>query len=154
MVNLSIESNLLPVEERLQELGLYIPKLQKKIIQKITAKGKSKLRSAYRRSGLQSKSGKLYAAIYGKAKTEDVGYLGIASKQHYKALPNIFGADIYPKNSDYLRFQVNGEWKTVRSVHIPAHNFWSAAENYINSAEMQKDIDSVVEKEIDRMFRL
>lgn len=34
-----------------------------------------------------------------------------------------FGGEIYPKNSPYLIFQVDGEWVYATKVRIPAHPY-------------------------------
>lgn len=154
MVKISIESEIREVEETLQELGLSIPNINKKILKKIVAKGKNKLRKAYRSSGLDTKTGSLYRSIYGSAKTDSAGYIGIVSKMAYRFIPQNYGATIQPKHGEYLNFKVGDTWVKVRSVSIPAHNFFYAAEQYVNSEEMQNDIISVLDKELDRLTKL
>jgi|GEM_PF-5662156 len=155
MVGLSIESNLDDVEKEVSALGLCMPDLDRKILSRVSLKGRAKLRKAYKASGIHTARGDLYKAIFASAKSGEVAYFGVASKQHYKFIPINYGEELRPTRNDFLLFQgSNGDWHRVRSVHIKAHDFFAVALNYVNSPEFQEDIDRVVDREVSRMFKI
>jgi hypothetical protein len=154
MISISIENNIALYEQELEEMGLSIPGWCKKILRVLTAKGKNKLRIGYKNSGLTIKSGRLYKSIYGSVKNDYVAYLGILSKQAYKFIPQNYSAEISAKNKEYMQFEVAGNWVSVKSFKIPEHDYFSAAENYLNSTAAEVDEERVLQREIDKMGKL
>ena len=152
-IDFSIVSEVAEIENELRKLHIYVPNISKKILKKITSKQKSKLRTAYRQSGLKTTSNALYKSIYGTAKNNFTGYAGIASKQAYKFIPLNYGMEIRAKDK-YLTFQVNGEWVKVRSVHIPARNFFEVGARYMDSQEMKRDIEVILKREVDKALKV
>jgi hypothetical protein len=153
MINVSIETNIQEVFDDLDEIGLEIPNISLKILKKIVSKGRTYLRRAYRSSGLHNRTGALYKAIFGSAKKSTVGYFGILSKQAYKLVPLNYGSVLRPLNAKYLTFKIGDRWAKVESVTIPAHEFLSAGAKYLGSAEMNTDVDTVLDKEIKRVMK-
>ena len=155
MLQMEIESDIAATQATLAELGIHIPNISKKILKRIASKGRAKLRKAYMTSGIETKTGALYKALFQSAKGNDLAYFGVASKQHYVFLPLNYGAEIQAKGGAYLTFQdASGGWHRVKSIHIKARNFFHAAEDYIGSQEYQADIDTVVGREVDKLFKL
>lgn len=65
-----------------------------------------------------------------------------------------FGANITAKNGKYLTFKVNGEWKKVESVSLPAKPFLGPAVKEVwNSAEAKKIQEQVLQKVLDSYWK-
>ena len=155
MVKVSIESNISDVNKHLEELKLYIPKLGKIIISRISYKGRAIARKSYKRSHITTRTGALYKAIYGSAKTEYAGYIGIASKQAYKFIPLNYGGSHTPtRGAKYLTFLVGNRWVSVKATTIPARNFFRDAIDYTKSSEMANDINKIAIKQIGKMYKI
>lgn len=153
MAQYSIESNIDEIENKLKKLGLFIPNIERKILKKIVSKGKTKLRQGLKSSGIHTKTGSLYKSIYGSAKNEHIAYLGVMSKQAYRFIPLNYGATISAKRKEYLTFKIGDRWVKVKSVVIPARAFFDRATNYVGSAEMDVDVITIVNKEIDKLMQ-
>ena len=164
MLDLSVESDVAGVEDELKELGLYIPNIARKILKRLTAKGRSKLKKAYGQIGIHEGSGEakykgtreyvhLRDALFASAKDLYVGYFGRGEQGKIQVHPLNYGAELRPSRGEYLTFRdASGNWHKVKSVHIAAHNFFAAATDYVGSAEYENDIDTVVSREVNKMF--
>lgn len=68
---------------------------------------------------LKSRSGRLRSSI----KAEVKGLKGSVGTNVIYGPTHEFGATIKPKKGEYLRFQIMGQWKTVKQVVIPPRPF-------------------------------
>jgi len=152
MVTLSISSDLNEAEAKLKKLGYFIPNINKKILKRLATKGRSELRSAYKRSGLQEYTGKLFNGIYMSVKTSEAAYVGVISKQAYKFIPLNYGMRITPKKHGKLVFRGYDGWVRVSEVTIPARNFFGALERYLGSSRIYKDINAVLDREVKKVM--
>lgn len=92
-------------------------------------------KESFGKSGkLQSKSGKLKRSIESGVNDPLTGWL--ATDVVYGPIHE-FGGTIKPKVGKYLKFQIAGQWKTVKQVVIPARPFLRPA--------IQKSQDNMVE---------
>ena len=65
-----------------------------------------------------------------------------------------FGANIQAKKEKYLTFKVNGEWKKVKSVSLPAKPFLGPAVQEVwNSDEAKKIQEQVLQKTLDAYWK-
>jgi len=152
MVTLSISQDINEAEAQLKKLGLFIPNINKKILKRLATKGRSELRSAYKRSGLHEYTGKLFNGIYMSVKTNDAAYVGMVSKQAYKFIPLNYGMRIRPKTQKNLVFRGFNGWVRVSEVNIPSRNFFKAIESYLNGPRMYKDINTVLDREVQKIM--
>ena len=61
-----------------------------------------------------------------------------------------FGANIEAKKRKYLTFKINGEWKKVESISLPAKPFLGPAVKEVwNSSEAKKIQEQVLQKVLD-----
>lgn len=148
MVNVDIRCDIQEVHSALKELGINLKNINRKILKRVTIKARSKARKAFT---LNSKTGELKKSIYSSSRRNDVGFVGMMSKKLYRFIPHEYGATLVPKKEKYLKFQINGEWKSVKSVHIPARPFLvGAIQGYVESNEFNDDIQIVLDREVNK----
>lgn len=86
--------------------------------------------------------------IYGRRRSET--HAVIAAPRHIAEILEK-GGTIYARKHKYLTFKVNGEWKKMRSVKIPArHWFTEAMEGFEESGVYNAAIDKGVKKATDK----
>lgn len=65
-----------------------------------------------------------------------------------------FSAEIHAKKGKYLTFKINGEWKKVESVSLPAKPFLGPAVKEVwNSAEAKRVQEQVLQKALDAYWK-
>lgn len=65
-----------------------------------------------------------------------------------------FSAEIHAKKGKYLTFKVNGQWKKVQSVTLPAKPFLGPAVKEVwNSAEAKRVQEQVLQKALDAYWK-
>ena len=63
------------------------------------------------------------------------------------------GVDIRAKGDGWLTFKVNGEWKRVKAVSIPARPFLRPAVDAVYSTEKYKEIfNKIIDRELAKYF--
>ena len=63
------------------------------------------------------------------------------------------GAKINPVKGEYLFFKIDGQWKKVKGVSIPARPFVKPAfDNVYNSANMNELIKTELDKQLDKFW--
>ena len=64
------------------------------------------------------------------------------------------GARIKAKNTEYLSFQKDGKWIRAKEVKLPERDFVARpVEEYLKTQAFRDRLDSLVQKEIDRIER-
>lgn len=95
---------------------------------------------------------------------------GLARSLKYKSFPNFTGifestkfyatfhelgpVTIMPRKSSrkYLRFQVDGEWKTIRQVTLPRRQFiLPVIQDYFNTGKAEQLMTAVLQDEINKL---
>jgi phage gpG-like protein len=69
------------------------------------------------------RTGKLKASIIGEVEKSGNTFIGLLSSNLDYAAVQEFGATIKSLKSQYLTFQINGQWVKVREVIIPARPY-------------------------------
>ena len=99
-------------------LGGIFKELMNSVGEKMTSEAQSK---APRRTGRLQNS--INFLFYGDNSAALTTRKTIRKLNVWYAKPREYGSFIEAKNSDYLTFKVNGEWKKVKSVRTPAQPF-------------------------------
>lgn len=71
------------------------------------------------RGNVKSRTGKYKDSIRSVVRKTSVGYVGSLTSDCIYAPVHEFGATIYPKSGEYMRFPINGNWVTLSKVVIP-----------------------------------
>ena len=104
------------------------------------AEGESK-QSFGKHGNLKVRTGRLRNSIQSGA-SGNVGWIG--TNVNY-GISHENGAIIRPKNGKYLKFQIAGQWKTVKQVIIPARPFLFPAVNDNKEKIAEIIVDKLVE---------
>lgn len=111
----------------------------------IIAKGvKKTITSAIRSSGLNKRTGELFQAYRYKVKKD-----GSEANVFPKALNS--NSTIYPKAMT-LSYGHNGPTERAAQWHIKALGFVDSGRQYIESGNYQRDIDNMVEKQLQKYW--
>ena len=148
---LSADLNSKQFEERLRifssGLGNIYNELIKSVGEEMTAKARSNAMGAF-----TSRTGKLLNSIKFLV-NKDVAALttrkNLTKGGVYYAKMVEYGADIKPKRKEYLKFKIDGEWKSVKSVKTRARPFFTPVrEEYFNGEEgkIYKAVAAALEK--------
>jgi hypothetical protein len=153
---ISLETDFSEAMEAFEELDRMSFKIQRSILAGVGSKASSMAKKSYSMS-LKKKTGNLYknikrvvtrsgnaVIIYSNALSENkVRYGFVLSK----------GTTIKAKD-DYLTFQIDGKWIKKKSVRIPERDWIvKPIENYIGSIEYDSQIDRLIQKEVDKLFK-
>lgn len=108
------------------------------------------IRKGLRGQILKKQSGELYKSITYKARNDYSGFIRVG--QYYAGFHEE-GANVVPRKGAYLRFQIDGEWKTVRSVVLPKRQFAKpVVESYFSGNKAEVIMDSVMQRELEKIF--
>lgn len=130
--------------------------IKKSLLKMSGRKTKSKVKKSFgsylhKRSGNLYRSVKTYTYYNGKAqvvtahKKEDKYRYGFALAHGY---------DVEPKNSKTLTFQIDGKWFRSHHVHVDARDWVEEpGQRYLNSQEYRTDLDTQLQKEVDKIDR-
>lgn len=152
MIAFSIESEVSAVQEALKKTSASIPSITKKVLS-ATAKGFIKeYKLQVRSSGLKRRTGGLLGAYQYKTRTDSVTIYP-AKGQVHKVLTLSEGKTITPRGKKFLKIKnEDGTSAFLKTVTIRGRGFVGRAENYFNSSQMGIDMQSVVDKEIQKMW--
>lgn len=132
--------------------------IKRYVLKNIARITKNKVKKSYN-TYLHKQSGDLYKSIKSSvSKKKDYGIVSAnagdekTTVRYGYVLAN--GADIKAKKKPYLTFQIDGKWKKMKEVRVPAKNFMEEpAEKYLKSTEMKMDVDYYLDKKIQDMER-
>ena len=153
---ISIEADITDAVNMLISLGKNEKSTMRKVLGAVGTDAKNKARKAYRKIGLEKHSGELYKSIIRKVLKNGKEVLISAKARNAR---NIFygyalakGSEIRARNSDYLRFEIDGKWRSVKEVKLKEHDFIvSPVKDYLASTAFKERLAKVVQKEIDRI---
>lgn len=153
---ISIEADISDAISLLTAMGKKEKSVMKKILGAIGTDAKNKARKAYRKTGLEKKSGELYKSIIRKVLKNGKEVLISAKARNSK---NIFygyalakGSTIRAKDKSALKFQIDGKWITKKEVKLKEHDFIETpVRDYLSSTAFKEKLDKVVQKEIDKI---
>ena len=149
---INLESDIKEAEKLLEGMDYKKKTFQRRILGGLATSAKGKVKKNYS-SLLNKQSGTLYKSIKRSVnKRGDVATVHANAKAENKTRYGyvlVNGADITPKNGDYLTFRINENWVKVKSVHIAPRDFMeSPVKQYLNSSEAQLRVNQITEKYI------
>jgi len=132
----------------LVDMGVEFKKAQRGIINALVLYGKKLTRANMYGSGMGTVNGWLSRHVYGVRRSETHG---VVAAPMFKAEILERGGIIKAKKEKYLTFKVNGEWKKVKSVKIPAKKWFTEATRGMESSDaymaaINQGIDKVLKK--------
>lgn len=149
-----IESDVLfdprPAFKMLDGIKKATPKIRKTLIRKALVAAKIPVRKATY-SLLKRESGDLGKGLRHKVFSEDAG--AIYQKTWY-AGTHAFGKIIYPKKAKFLRFIVDGQYRTAPFVVIPQRDFFfPAASDFFKSERPVEVVQAALDAELEKLKR-
>jgi hypothetical protein len=153
---IDIRSDFSEVNEYLGELGKQGKNISKYILRNIGRITKNKVKKSYN-SYLHKDTGYLYKSIKSTQSKRSLYNVVSANARDPKTKVRYgyvqsAGATIKPKNKPYLTFQINGKWKKMKEVRVPAKNFMEEPANkYLKSTAIKQDIDKYLQKKLDQL---
>ena len=144
----------------LEMMGADRKKIMRRLLSGIGTSAKAKVRKAYKTYGLNKDTGELYRSISRRVVRSGKGVI-VEAKARTQDDGNIFygyalakGAKITAKDGGYLTFQKDGKWVKVHEVKLPERDFGvRPVEEYLKTQAFRDRLDSLVQKEIDRIER-
>lgn len=154
---LSVQSEIKEAMKTFEDLEKYSPRIQRSILAGVGSKARSVVKKNYAKH-LQKRSGNLYkdikrmvvkrgnaVVITTMARGENHVFYGHALAQ---------GSTIRSKTSKALVFKIGDKWIRKHEVKLPQRDWFSGPiRSYIGSAEYEKQIDKLVEREIKKLAK-
>lgn len=154
---ISIETDLKEVMGAFDALEKQASTIQRHLLAGIGSKAVSIVKKNYAMS-LKKGTGNLYknikrmvvrsgnaVVIASKALSENKKFYGYALSK---------GSTITAKNQEYLTFKIGDKWIKKHSIKLPERDwFQKPVENYIGSREYDEQIEKLVQKEVDKLFK-
>ena len=155
-VELSVKTEFDEALDMLQRLGADRKRMMRRLLSGIGTSAKAKVRKAYKTYGLNKDTGELYRSIKSRVVKSGKGVIIDAKAQ---AEGGVFygyalakGARITAKDGGFLSFQKDGKWIRAKEVKLPERDFVARpVEEYLKTQAFRDRLDSLVQKEIDRM---
>lgn len=153
MINLDIEIDEKEFLKRLGDMDNKMPQIARKMMNRVNAKIKSDAKKEIKSRGWDTSSDEsAYKNLFSKSSKKFTAIVGM-KKAAYKSSWNEHGANPTAKNGQYLTFQINGEWKKVEAVTIPARPFLAPqVEKYWGTGKAKEIMETVFQKELDKLF--
>ena len=153
---ISIETDIADAIDVLISLGQKEKSTMRKVLGAVGTDAKNKAKKAYKKAGLEKHSGELYKSIIRKILKNGKEVLISAKARNTR---NIFygyalakGSVIRARDKDYLRFQIDGKWRSAKEVKLKEHDFIEKpVRDYLASTAFKEKFDKVVQKEIDKI---
>jgi hypothetical protein len=154
-LNLDIDFDDTTFRKQLKLFGKREGNVAKKMITAVAyrIRRESKRYLRVRGAGIKERSGKLYNSVNYYA-FKDFGMQIFAKLYYSTTLEN--GAVINAKNTKYLTFYVDGQWKKVKSVTIVPKPFLKPIFNKYWDGDAKLAIalmNNVLQKELDKLFQ-
>ena len=149
MISVSIESDLDAVIDELAHLGASTKYIKIDMLRKTGRGALSAVKRGYR-TYLRQPTGTLYRS-YKSSVSRQRGFAIVRSPtEQYIATAHETGATINAKNYKYLTYRIGDHWVKSKSITLKKAPFFSEGTNAYASGGMQKDIQSVLDKAIEK----
>lgn len=140
----------------LEKFGGDRKKMMRRLLSGIGTSAKAKVKKAYKTYGLHKNSGELYKSIKSRVVRSGRGVIIDAKAQSdggiFYGYALAKGARITAKDGDFLSFQKDGKWIRAKEVKLPERDFVARpVEEYLKTQAFKDRLDSLVQKEIDRI---
>lgn len=140
----------------LEKLGGDRKKMMRRLLSGIGTSAKAKVKKAYKTYGLHKNSGELYKSIKSRVVRSGRGVIIDAKAQRDEGVFYGYalakGARITAKDGGFLSFQKDGKWIRAKEVKLPERDFVARpVEEYLKTQAFRDRLDSLVQKEIDRI---
>ena len=146
MIDVTVRTEIDDAVNGLVDMGVDAKKAMRGILTQLAASGRKLVRANMYGSGMGHVNGWLSRHVYGIRRSES--HAVVAAPRYISEILER-GGTIKTKKAKYLTFKVNGEWKKVKSVNIPAKKwFTSAIGNFEESGVFKAAIDKGIEKVI------
>lgn len=131
-------------------------KLQNKVNQQVVKQQKKEYKTNhdpnFRNEVARSKNELPILNNFHYGKTKDLSGTYISNRTFY-ALFIEKGAELKPRNAEYLTFKINGEFKKIKSAKIEAKPFfYNIASKIWNSSEAESIMNVEIQKQLDKAF--
>ncbi len=142
----------------LEKLGGDRKKMMRRLLSGIGTSAKAKVKKTYKTYGLHKNSGELYKSIKSRVVRSGRGVIIDAKAQSdggiFYGYALAKGARITAKDGGFLSFQKDGKWIRAKEVKLPERDFVARpVEEYLKTQAFRDRLDSLVQKEIDRIER-
>lgn len=147
MIQIDAKADVTSAVNALVELGVNAEKAGRAVLGAVAKAVQKRVRN--RMGGyLKRRTGWLRQHVYAFRRSE-THYVVSAPK--YKSEILARGGTINTKKKKWLTFKVNGEWRKVKSVTIPARKwFTSSVDGFENDGEVKLAVDKAVQKIVDK----
>jgi hypothetical protein len=154
----SVDLEFKEFKKQIEQFQYEMPKIAKKMMTAVFSEMRKNARAAAPRD-----SGKLRRSINyfafddweGRLTTWNKGKNGTAKNYGFYSSFQETGVEIHAKKEEYLTFKINGEWKKVKSVRIPAKPFMRPSfDKYFagNAALGIRIMDMKLQQEMNRII--
>lgn len=171
MIHVSVKAEVQEVVNGLEELGLELRGISRKILRALATLTKKRVKKrmghfirrrtyGFTQTGLKGGAlqggdvgGSLHDAVYGFARSPTHAVVSSGMKWQAEILER--GGTIVPKKAKFLEFfGSDGSYKRLKSVRIPAFRWFSrSSEGFESDPEYQSTIDKVVGKAIQKALK-
>lgn len=151
MIHVSVKAEVQEVVKGLEELGLELRGISRKILRALATLTKKRVK---KRMGafVRDRTGMLRANVYGRARSATHAVVAAGYPRVSETLER--GGTIVPRKGKYLTFLTDSGWKRMHSVTIPPKRFFSqSAAGFESDPEYQSTIDKVVGKAIQKALK-
>lgn len=153
-MEITIESDISECTSLIDELGYESKCIQRDMLKAIGQKCRTKAKSHYRKQRFARNTGKLYGSInYGLNKSKDTLFISANARGLDKVRYGYVlaaGHRKVMKKNDYGRWVDSGQQVRFRRVYDIIEE---PVDKYLGSAEYRKDLDSALQKKIDKIER-
>ena len=135
------------VSKRLMKYAERAPHILENVLLKISSEMKKDVDSAIQKT-FHERTGKMRKQLRYIKRSR--GIYKLASFN----LANIFerGAEIFPKEADFLQFQINGKWVRTNWVTIPAKpTFYPTVRKFVSANKVNLNAEKVIDKEVRKL---
>ena len=140
------------LKKQLKNTGLEMPKIAQKMLRGVSAKIRLEVLRNLRGRVLQKRKGRLYKSVRYYANKD---YTAKIMSPTYYGWFQEHGVTIRPRKKEYLTFKIDGEWKKVKAVTLPARPFMRPAVDVYFSGDGEKAkevMNTVLQKELNKVF--
>lgn len=153
---ITIETDMSEVMQAFDALEKRSPKIQRSILAGIGSKSLSVAKKSYSKY-LKKVSGNLYKnmkrVVVRAGNAVVISSKALSGNKIFYGYALAKGSTIKAKK-DYLTFQIDGKWVKKQSVTLPSRDWFQAPiEEYIGSTEYDAQIDKLIEKEVQKLFK-
>lgn len=153
MINVPITIDKKDFEKKLGEFSYKMPSIARTLMNRVNTQIKKDVRKELKTRKYNTKSEKsIYKNIYSKSKKDFTAYIGVKNEAYHSRFIE-HGAFIKSKDGSFLTFQINGEWKKVKSVTLEPKPFLEPViKNYWDTEKANKIMEEAFDKIVDKLF--